>query len=210
MQRIELTLDQLIDRAAQLANSGREILGITGAPGAGKSTIAREIISKLGKERAALAPMDGFHLSNSTLVAEGKIDRKGAIDTFDVDGYVNMLERLKRANEEVVHAPDYYRTFEESIGSAIPINRGIPLVITEGNYLLSSQGTWVKVRELLDQCWFIDLAEDIRIDRLIKRHIEVGKSPADAELWSRGSDQKNAEQILALREAADLVITVSE
>jgi len=154
--------------------------------------------------------MDGFHLSNTTLVAEGKNDRKGAIDTFDEEGYVNLLERLKRANEEVVHAPDYYRTFEESIGSAIPIKRAIPLVITEGNYLLSSQGAWVKVRELLDQCWFIDLAEDIRIDRLIKRHIEAGKSPAEAEVWSRGSDQKNAEQILALREAADLVITVSE
>ena len=92
----------------------------------------------------------------------------------------------------------------------IPIKRAIPLVITEGNYLLSSQGAWVKVRDLLDQCWFIDLAEDIRIDRLIKRHIEVGKSPTEAESWSRGSDQKNAEQILALREAADFVITVSE
>ena len=177
MQRIELTLDQLIDRAAELTTSGRKLLGITGAPGAGKSTIAREIISKLGKDRAALAPMDGFHLSNATLIAEGKHDRKGAIDTFDAEGYLNLLERLKRADEDVVHAPDYYRTFEESIGSAIPIKRAIPLVITEGNYLLSSQGAWVKVRELLDQCWFIDLAEDIRIDRLIKRHIEeIGRA----------------------------------
>ena len=85
MQRIELTLDQLIDRAAELTTSGRKLLGITGAPGAGKSTIAREIISKLGKDRAALAPMDGFHLSNATLIAEGKRDRKGAIDAFDAE-----------------------------------------------------------------------------------------------------------------------------
>ena len=66
MQRIELTLDQLIDRAAELTTSGRKILGITGAPGAGKSTIAREIISKLGKDRAELAPMDGFRSEEHT------------------------------------------------------------------------------------------------------------------------------------------------
>ena len=210
MQRIELTLEQLIERARELTKFDRKILGITGAPGAGKSTIAREIFKNLGPEKSALAPMDGFHLSNSTLLALGKLDRKGAIDTFDAEGYVNLLTRLKRADEEIVHAPDYYRTFEESIGSALPIKREIPLVITEGNYLLSSDGPWAKVRTLLDQSWFIDLAEDIRIDRLIKRHIEVGKSPADAQKWSLGSDQRNADQILALREAADLVITLSE
>lgn len=208
MQRVELTLDQLIDRARGLTISGRKILGITGAPGAGKSTIAKSITQKLGSELCAFAPMDGFHLSNATLIAEGKRERKGAIDTFDAEGYVNLLTRLKALNEEVVHAPDFYRSVEESIGSALPVKKSVPLVVTEGNYLLSSEGAWAKVKSLLDECWFIDLAEDVRIDRLIKRHIEVGKSPADAEFWSKGSDQKNADAIIALRDRADLVITL--
>lgn len=210
MERIELTFDELIERARSLTKNGRKILGITGAPGAGKSTIAKSIVETLGKNVAASAPMDGFHLSNATLIAENKLERKGAIDTFDVDGYLNLLRRLRAADEEVVHAPDYYRTFEESVGSAIPIYRGIPLIVTEGNYLLSTEGGWGKVSGLLDESWFIDLAEEVRIDRLIKRHIQVGKSPADAEKWSRGPDQRNAEMIIALRDRADLVITLSE
>lgn len=208
MNQLSITLDQLIDRARGLTSQGRKILGITGAPGAGKSTVAKAIVEKLGYELAAFAPMDGFHLSNATLTAEGKISRKGALDTFDGEGYVNLLTRLRTPNEEIVHAPDYYRSFEESIGSALPIKRDIPLVVTEGNYLLFTEGPWARVKGLLDECWFIDLEEDVRIDRLIKRHIEVGKSPAEAEKWSRGSDQKNAEAVIALRDRADLVITL--
>ena len=210
MQKVELTLDQVIERAKSLTNSGRKILGITGAPGAGKSTIAKSIVERLGANLCAFAPMDGFHLSNATLTAEGKISRKGALDTFDGEGYVNLLTRLRTLTEEVVHAPDYYRSFEESIGSALPIRREVPLVVTEGNYLLFNEGPWAKVKGLLDECWFIDLEEDIRIDRLIKRHIAVGKSPDDAEKWSRGSDQKNAEAVIALRERADLLITLRD
>ena len=188
MEQIELTLEALIDRARAMTKQGRKILGITGAPGAGKSTIAKAIISALGNDLAAFAPMDGFH----------------------VDGYLHLLRRLRAAEDEVVHAPDYYRSFEESIGSAIPIHKEIPLVVTEGNYLLATEGGWGKVSGLLDECWFIDLAEDVRIDRLIKRHIQVGKSQADAEKWSRGSDQKNAEGIIALRDRADVLISLSE
>jgi pantothenate kinase len=210
MESARLTLDEVIERARTLTSASRKILGITGAPGAGKSTVAQAIVSALGSELCAFAPMDGFHLSNATLAATNKLDRKGAIDTFDVSGYVALLTRIKSAPADVIYAPDYYRKYEESIGSALPINPSVPLVVTEGNYLLASENSWGRVSALLDECWFIDLADEIRIDRLIKRHIEAGKSPADAERWATGSDQRNAESILALRSRADLVITLSE
>lgn len=210
MQRISLTESELINRARELANSGRKVLGITGAPGAGKSTVTNLILKDLGEELAAFAPMDGFHLSNETLEREGKLDRKGAIDTFDAFGYLNLLRRIKSQEEPVVHAPDYYRKYEESIGSALAIKREVPLVVTEGNYLLFSQEPWGSVRDYLDECWFIELEESLRIERLIKRHIAAGKSPEAAKAWSLGPDQRNAETILALRDKADLVITLRE
>jgi pantothenate kinase len=210
MKELSASLSEIIERARELTTGNRKILGITGAPGAGKSTVTKAIIEKLGPDLAAFAPMDGFHLSNSTLIAEGKRERKGAIDTFDGEGYVNLLNRLRAQNEEIVHAPDYYRIYEESIGSALPIKKSVPLVVTEGNYLLFSDGPWAKVKGLLDASWFIDIDQDLRIERLIKRHIEAGKTPEDAKVWSIGSDQKNAEAILAKKSQADLVITLVE
>lgn len=210
MERVALTFDEVVNRARTLTRNGRTILGITGAPGAGKSTVAKMIVESLGPKLAALAPMDGFHLSNSTLKAEGKLARKGALDTFDGYGYLNLLARLRAQNEPVVHAPDYYRTFEESIGSAIPIYREVPLIVTEGNYLLFKTEPWGQVQNHLDESWFIELEENVRIARLIQRHIEVGKSPEEAEKWSRGSDQENALSVLANKDSADLVITILE
>ena len=133
----------LVARARVLAAAGgRRILGLTGPPGAGKSTVARTLVDALGPDTAVLVPMDGFHLANVTLRALGRRDRKGAWDTFDVGGYVALLRRLRAADEPVVHAPDFDRQLEEPIGSAVPVAADVPLVVTEGNYLLSREGGW--------------------------------------------------------------------
>ena len=60
-------LDQLFGRARNLADLGsRRLLGITGGPGAGKSTLAGQVVDELG-ELAVLVPMDGFHLADAVL-----------------------------------------------------------------------------------------------------------------------------------------------
>ena len=83
----DATLDQLVESAKALAVPGeRRILGITGAPGAGKSTVAEQLVTALGPNTAVLVPMDGFHLANEVLIDLGRRDRKGAHDTFDDGG----------------------------------------------------------------------------------------------------------------------------
>ena len=105
-REVTLSFGDLVERARALATPGqRHLLGITGAPGAGKSKVARELVDELGPDLAVLVPMDGFHLSNQTLIAWGRRGRKGASDTFDADGYVNLLRRLRNQQEEIVHAP---------------------------------------------------------------------------------------------------------
>ena len=152
--------------------------------------------------------MDGFHLANATLIAWGRRDRKGAWDTFDADGYVHLLRRLRDQTEEYVHAPDFDREIEESIGSARPVHRDVPLVVTEGNYLLSGEGAWPQVAGLLDETWYLDVDPITRRDRLVRRHEQHGKTHAEAEAWTDGSDEANAVLIAATRERADLVVTV--
>ncbi|SDE26982.1 nucleoside/nucleotide kinase family protein [Auraticoccus monumenti] len=197
----------LLTRARRLAGrDGRRLLGITGAPGAGKSTLAAELVDALGPETAVLVPMDGFHLAQATLVAWGREGRKGAWDTFDAEGYLHLLRRLRADEDEVVHAPRFERDLEEPIGSALPVRRGLPLVVTEGNYLLSTEGRWGSVAALLDECWFLEPDEGTRLDRLVARHRRHGRSAAEAETWARGTDQVNARLVQASRSRADLVV----
>jgi pantothenate kinase len=54
---------------------------------------------------------------------------------------------------------------------------------------------WQEIAPLLDQSWYAFLEEDIRISRLISRHIAFGKDPDSAKAWAKGSDQVNAELI---------------
>jgi pantothenate kinase len=202
----EPDLSTLVARARALAADGeRALLGICGAPGAGKSTLAAAIATALGAW-AVLVPMDGFHLENAELGELGRRDRKGAPDTFDGAGYVELLVRLRFQAEGVIHAPLFNREIEASIPDAIAIDRRIPLVITEGNYLLLDRSPWSGIRDLLDECWYIEGPEDERLRRLIARHVEFGKSPDEADEWVYRSDEANARVIEPSRSRADLVV----
>lgn len=199
----------LVRRAVRLVAPGhRAVLGITGAPGAGKSTLAEALVAALGTS-ACLVSMDGFHLAEAELHRLGRHDRKGAPDTFDAHGYVALMRRLRDADDAVVYAPRFDRSLEEPIGSAVPVPREAPLVVTEGNYLLVAEGAWAQVRPLLDECWYVDPGEAERVTRLVARHERHGRSPTAARGRALGSDQRNAEVVAATRHLADLIVRSS-
>lgn len=195
----------LVARAAAPAGGERRLLGVCGPPGAGKSTLARALADAMGR-RAVVVPMDGFHLAQAELRRLGRADRKGAPDTFDADGYVALLRRLRRRCEPVVYAPEFRRDIEEPVAGAIPVPRDVSLVITEGNYLLLDDGPWAPIRGLLDDAWYLDADEDARVAALIRRHERYGRTPEAARRFALGSDQRNAERVAAARGHADLVI----
>jgi len=197
---------ELVARARALARPGeRRILGIAGAPGAGKSTLAGRLAAALGPAAAITVPMDGFHLAQRELERLGLADRKGAPETFDGAGYVALLRRLRERRDEVVYAPEFRREVEEPIAGAIPVPAGVPLVITEGNYLLLDGVPWAQVGPLLDERWFVDPGEDARLAWLTARHVLHGKAAEAAHRWARGPDQTNAALVARTRGRADLV-----
>jgi pantothenate kinase len=195
--------EQALARArALISRGGRRILGLIGPPGAGKSTLAGQLVDAL-EGTAVLLPMDGFHLANVELARLGRAGRKGAPDTFDAAGYAALLRRVRAGGDATVYAPEFRREIEEPIASAIAIAPEVPLVITEGNYLLLDQQGWSGVRALLDEAWYVDVDEALRRQRLVERHMRFGRSEAEARAWEAGTDQPNAELIGATAARAD-------
>ena len=203
---IELTMDEAIERAATLGAGGRTLLGLTGCPGAGKSTLSAALTRRVSS--SVIVPMDGFHMLNDDLVRLGRRDRKGAPDTFDAEAYVALLGRLRRQQSELVTAPRYDRAASAPEPDAIAIAHDVALVITEGNYLLIDESPWTAVPPLLDEVWFLDVDDDVRVARLIARHIEFGKSADEAREWVLRSDEANATVVAATRDRADAVVNL--
>ncbi|WP_412161774.1 nucleoside/nucleotide kinase family protein [Curtobacterium flaccumfaciens] len=194
------TVDQAVERAVELARSSeRTVLGIAGAPGAGKSTLARRIVTavddRLGAGTAVQVPMDGFHLSNAALDALGRHDRKGAADTFDADGYVALVRRLVTADEDVVWAPDFDRRVDEPVAGSIAVPRAARLVVSEGNYLLDDTAPWSALPALFTETWFCAVADDVRLDRLVGRHMRHGRDHDAARAWAVEVDGVNAARV---------------
>ena len=200
------TFAELLARAENLAVPGeRHLLGICGAPGAGKSTLAHRLVAALDG-RAVYVGMDGWHFAQVELNRLGRAERKGAPDTFDGVGYVDLLRRLREHSPDVIYAPEFRREIEEPIACAVPVPPHVPLVITEGNYLLLPDEPWSRVRPLLDEVWFLAPDEELRRQWLIDRHRAHGRSLEAARERTFGSDEANAVRVNATAQSSDLVL----
>ncbi|GBQ92037.1 nucleoside/nucleotide kinase family protein [Asaia krungthepensis] len=188
-----------------LLKPGRIILGLVGAPGGGKSTLAARLAADYPGV-AQVVPMDGFHLANCELQRLDRAGRKGAPDTFDAAGFVALMQRIRAQQDNIVYAPLFAREIEEPIAGAIPVLPERRLVIVEGNYLLC-EGPWAPVRGLLDESWFVATDEALRNAWLEARHVRYGRSLDEARHWIAVTDTPNARVILQTRDKADWIYT---
>lgn len=199
MSHQDSSVDEAVERAVELAAAGqRTVLGIAGAPGSGKSTLARRVVAavdeRLGAGTAVQVPMDGFHLSNAALDALGRRGRKGAVDTFDADGYVALVRRLVVA-DTTVWAPDFDRRIDEPVAGSIAVAPTTRLVVSEGNYLLDDTEPWAALGDLFTETWFCAVDDGVRVDRLVGRHMRHGRDHDAARAWAVEVDGVNAARV---------------
>jgi pantothenate kinase len=196
-----LSLSVEIQRLAK--NGKRVIVAIAGSPGSGKSTLVTELLDTL--DNAVVIPMDGFHLDNVILQKRGLMPRKGSPASFDVDGYINLISRLKRS-EHSVFAPIFDRPADQSRAGAIEVSSDVKIVITEGNYLLLDQSPWEQLTSLFDLTVFLEVPSATLRERLINRWLDHGLPYDDAVKRAESNDLKNARLVEEKSKAADVII----
>ena len=206
-----MSVNLLVEQIKTLleGSSPRTIIGIVGKPGAGKSTVVAEIQNQFESNDVAIIPMDGYHLSNEELIELGRRNRKGAPDTFDVSAFVSLLRSVRNEINKNHTFPIFHREIEASKEGEGLVPAGAKVVVVEGNYLFSQEYGWHEVFPLLDQSWFISIDDEIRMRRLIARHIAYGKTAQEAEEWSLGSDEMNARFIEKSANRAEKVINLT-
>lgn len=190
-------LEALLHEAEAKAKR-RHLLGIVGAPGAGKSTFSHYLVNavkaKLGPAAAVVVPMDGFHMTNAKLRALGIWELKGIPQSFEAQSFVDLLLKLKEGSEPVA-CPTFDRAIEEPTDGGVLVEPEHKLVVIEGNYLLLKDEPWARIKEILDDCWFLDSDIDSIEPRLLERHIAGGRTAAQARIKVDSTDLPNARLI---------------
>ena len=200
---VNILADHIHDKRKE---NQRLIVGIAGAPGSGKSTVAREVARRLIQQKCQciVVPMDGFHLDNAVLEAEGSRPRKGAPDTFDVQGFIRLIKAMKDGVD--VYAPIFDRTRDIAIAAAIAVPADMPVIIVEGNYLMFDADGWRDLAPLWDVTARLDVPLPELRARLIQRWLSLNYSRAVATRRAEGNDVPNAQAVIDLALSCDVVL----
>ena len=191
--------------------AGRErfLVAIAGPPGSGKSTLAERLLELLVEAPAALVAMDGFHFDNQVLKERGLLDRKGAPETFDFDGFKTTLQRLRSVSGDIA-VPLFDREADLARAGASVVRAGDRIVVVEGNYLLLNEAPWNELAGLFDYTVFLDVPRGALAHRLVQRWLDHGLSEEEARERAFSNDMVNAERVIASLMEPDVTIRFEE
>lgn len=190
-------------------SDARLFVAIAGPPGAGKSTVAEALVNQINATEpgtAVLLPMDGYHFDDRVLRSLGRLDRKGAPDTFDVDGLRHMMLRLREKTSAAIAVPVFDRDLEIARAGARLIGPEARMIVVEGNYLLLDQEPWRSLVPLFDVTVFLDVPIDVLRERLERRWRKFQISPEEIRRKVEENDLPNGEMVMRESLSPDVII----
>jgi len=148
------------------------VIGIAGGSGSGKTTVAQEILQRVGPERIAFLQHDSYYKDLSGLPpiqrAEVNFDHPNSLETELLIEHIASLRDGK-----AVEVPIYdFSTHSRTARTFTVQPRGVILV--EGILIF----TEAALREMFDVKIFVDTDSDLRLIRRLERDIaERGRTP---------------------------------
>ncbi|KAL1889593.1 hypothetical protein Sste5346_008842 [Sporothrix stenoceras] len=214
---MEAEVDRLarktLDDLAAKGPGYRYLVGISGVPGSGKTTLGASVAARINEFESSqdvdsnviahAIPMDGFHHSRAHLAAmpnaQEAIHRRGAAFTFDAEGFVDLVKRLRGHPNETVFAPSFDHALKDPVADSIAIPPTARIVFIEGNYIALNRAPWTEAAAIMDRLWYVNTPADVAVARLAKRHLASGIVADEKEAWERasGTDGMNADDIRA-------------
>lgn len=209
-----LSFQQFAEIVASMAiprGSSRSIIAICGGPGSGKSTLAEYTVKTLNQKHNdkiyAYLPMDGFHMNNKKLNQLNLMHKKGTIETFEAQKYLDILKLAKSGQK--LKAPSYSRIIHDVVENDILIDKE-KIVITEGNYLLAQEAIWQDVPKYLEHSFFLYTPKDVVRPRLLARQLKTFNNLEDAQRHVNEVDLPNYDFINSFADNADTVIKITQ
>ena len=148
-----------------MAHNSPLVIGIAGGSGSGKTTVAQEILQRVGPDRIAYIQHDSYYKDLTGLPptqrAEVNFDHPNSLETELLISHVELLK-----NGQQIEVPIYDFSKHSRTEETFKVNpRGV--IVVEGILIFVEAA----LRSLFDVKLFVDTDADIRLIRRLQRDI---------------------------------------
>ncbi|MBC8207112.1 MAG: AAA family ATPase [Kiritimatiellales bacterium] len=179
-----------------------KIIGIVGASGSGKTTVAHELAQLAGE--CCLISQDNYYrdLPDGTDPIDWNFDNPAVID---LEHLARDLAALKRG--EAVAGPHYHFATHKRLPGTLPLTPA-PIILVEGLFLFTTQ----HLRDVFDLKLFIDVPLAVCLERRVTRDvIERGRTEAVIrQRWAEQVEPMFMLHVQPARAAADVLLHPAE